>query len=128
VTEAAGETNHEAVIGLVLLDQDPETAAGQAFEVLGDTAYGTGETRAALTADGHTPIIKPAPLRPAVTGGFTIDDFTVDESRHGDLPERAHPPIDDQTHRHVRRGLPRLPATATTHHRQRRPIDPPAPP
>ena len=28
---------------------------------------------------GHTPIIKPWPLRPAVEGGFTIDDFTVIE-------------------------------------------------
>jgi hypothetical protein len=24
-------------------------------------------------------VIKPGPLRPAVPGGFTIDDFTVDE-------------------------------------------------
>jgi len=79
LTEAAGETNHEAVVGLNLLDQDPETASGQDLEVLGDTAYGTGEARAALAQAGHTPIIKPAPLRPAVPGGYTIDDFTVDE-------------------------------------------------
>jgi transposase len=78
LTEAAGQDNHEAVIGLDLLDQDPE-ADGQDLEVLGDTAYGTGEARAALTGAGHTPIIKPGPLRPAVPGGFTIDDFTVDE-------------------------------------------------
>jgi hypothetical protein len=79
ITEAAGTGNHEAVIGLDLLNQDPETE-GQDLEVLGDTAYGTGEARAALTDAGHTPIIKPAPLRPAVPGGFTIDDFTVDEA------------------------------------------------
>jgi hypothetical protein len=79
VTEAAGESNHEAVIGLDLLEQDTEPALADGFEVLGDTAYGTGEARAALAADGHTAIIKPAPLRPAVPGGFTIDDFTVDE-------------------------------------------------
>jgi len=80
LTEAAGETNHEAVVGLDLLDQDPETVSGQDLEVLGDTAYGTGEARTALEQAGHTPIIKPAPLRPAVPGGFTIDDFTVDEA------------------------------------------------
>jgi len=80
LTEAAGEHNHEAVIGLDLLDQDPETAAAQDLEILGDTAYGTGEARARLAADGHTAIIKPAPLRPAAPGGFTIDDFTVDET------------------------------------------------
>ena len=78
LTEAAGPGNHEAVIGLDLLDQDPDTT-GQQVEVLADTAYGTGEARAALTEAGHTAIIKPAPLRPAVAGGFTIDDFTVDE-------------------------------------------------
>jgi hypothetical protein len=79
LTEAAGETNHEAVVGRGLLEQDPDIAAGQDLEILGDTAYGTGEARAALAEAGHTAIIKPAPLRPAVPGGFTIDDFTVDE-------------------------------------------------
>src|SRR5690349_20254803 len=33
---------------------------------------------AALDQAGHTPIIKPWPLRAAVPGGFTIDDFTHD--------------------------------------------------
>jgi transposase len=77
VTEAAGEDNHEAVVGLALLDN--ETRTGE-LEVLGDSAYGTGDARAALAEAGHTAIIKPAPLRPAVTGGFTLDDFTVDEA------------------------------------------------
>jgi hypothetical protein len=83
VTEAAGADNHEAVVGLALLDDDPDEPAGGetggGFEVLGDSAYGTGEARAALGAAGHTAIIKPAPLRPAVAGGYTLDDFTVDE-------------------------------------------------
>jgi IS5 family transposase len=41
------------------------------LQVLGDTAYGGGETRAALRAAGHAQLIKPIPLRPAVPGGFT---------------------------------------------------------
>ncbi|KAE8762466.1 transposase [Georgenia thermotolerans] len=49
-------------------------------EVLADSAYGTGEALAALQAAGHTAIIKPWPLRPAVPGGFTVEDFTVDET------------------------------------------------
>ncbi|MDP9442964.1 MAG: transposase, partial [Actinomycetota bacterium] len=49
-------------------------------EALGDSAYGTGEALAALAAAGHTAVIKPWPLRPAVPGGFTLDDFTVDEA------------------------------------------------
>jgi hypothetical protein len=49
-------------------------------EVLADSAYGTGDALAALHAAGHTPVVKPWPLRPAVPGGFTADDFTVDEA------------------------------------------------
>jgi IS5 family transposase len=48
------------------------------LQVLGDAAYGGGETRVALTAAGHAQLIKPIPLRPAVPGGFTRDDFAVD--------------------------------------------------
>ncbi len=56
---------------------DPRHAAG--LEVYGDSAYGTGEARAAYRDGGHDTVIKPGPLRPAVPGGLTLDDFTVDE-------------------------------------------------
>jgi Transposase DDE domain/Transposase domain (DUF772) len=75
LTRASGEDNHEAVVGLGLLAGED---AGP-LQVLGDTAYGTGQARADLAAAGHTAVIKPGPLRPAVAGGFTRDDFTVDE-------------------------------------------------
>ena len=29
---------------------------------------------------GHRDVVKPAPLHPAVPGGFTVDDFTVDHA------------------------------------------------
>jgi hypothetical protein len=48
------------------------------LEVLGDSAYGGGATRAALRAAGHTQTIKPIPLHSAVPGGFTIHDFRID--------------------------------------------------
>jgi hypothetical protein len=48
------------------------------LEVLGDSGYGSGATRAALRAAGHTQTIKPIPLRGAVPGGFTIHDFRID--------------------------------------------------
>jgi hypothetical protein len=51
------------------------------LEVHGDSAYGSGDARAAYRDAGHDTIIKPGPLRPAVPGGFTIDDFTVDEEQ-----------------------------------------------
>ena len=49
------------------------------LEVYGDSAYGSGEARAAYRDAGHDTVIKPGPLRPAVPGGFTLDDFTIDE-------------------------------------------------
>ncbi|HEY2263433.1 MAG TPA: IS1182 family transposase [Streptosporangiaceae bacterium] len=45
----------------------------------GDSAYGTGDLRDAIGKAGHRAVIKPKPLQPAVPGGFTVDDFTVDE-------------------------------------------------
>ncbi|GAA4176091.1 hypothetical protein GCM10022251_77570 [Phytohabitans flavus] len=79
LTMASGQDNHEAVVGLHLLDNDPVDPAPDGFEVLGDSAYGTGDARAALADAGHTAVIKPGPLTPAVAGGFTLDDFTIDE-------------------------------------------------
>jgi len=48
------------------------------LEVLGDSGYGSGETRAALTAAKHVQTIKPLPLASAVPGGFTRHDFAID--------------------------------------------------
>jgi Transposase DDE domain len=53
------------------------------LEVLGDSAYGGGATRAALGAAGHRQTIKPIPLQSAVPGGFTIHDFRLDH--HGGM-------------------------------------------
>jgi hypothetical protein len=45
----------------------------------GDSAYGTGHLRDAIGKAGHQAVLKPGPLQSAVPGGFTVDDFTVDE-------------------------------------------------
>jgi hypothetical protein len=47
----------------------------------GDSAYGTGDLRDAIGKAGRQAVIKPKPLRPAVQGGFTVDDFTVNEQQ-----------------------------------------------
>jgi hypothetical protein len=57
----------------LLAEEDP------GLEVLGDSHYGSGETRAALRAAGHTQTIKPLPLASAVPGGFTVHDFRIDQ-------------------------------------------------
>jgi hypothetical protein len=63
-------------------EQGREQERGTGLEVYGDSAYGSGEARAAYREGGHDTVIKPGPLRPAVPGGFTVDDFTIDAG-HG---------------------------------------------
>ena len=77
LTQASGPANSDAAVGIALLADDPTLAPDASIEVLGDSAYGTGEALQACEDAGHTPVIKPWPLRPAVEGGFTLDDFTV---------------------------------------------------
>jgi Transposase domain (DUF772)/Transposase DDE domain len=45
----------------------------------GDSAYGTGDLRGAIDDAGYRAVIKPKPLAAPVKGGFTVDDFIVDE-------------------------------------------------
>jgi IS5 family transposase len=74
LTGGSGAGNHEAAVAAGLLAGEQE-----GLTVLGDAAYGTGGLRGRLQADGHALVIKPPPLRPAIPGGFTADDFTVDD-------------------------------------------------
>jgi len=79
LTQACGEANSDAAAaGRFLAEQ--AASDGPACEWYGDSAYGTGDLRAAIGQAGHTAVIKPGPLQPAVEGGFTTDDFTVDEA------------------------------------------------
>jgi len=79
LTMASGEENSDAAVAAELA---AAAAAGQDGPLAwyGDSAYGTGELRAALAADGQRAVIKPGPLRPPVPGGFTIDDFAADHA------------------------------------------------
>jgi hypothetical protein len=58
--------------------ENSDTAGG--LEMYGDSAYGTGDARAAYRTAGHDVVIKPKPLPSAVPGGFTLDDFIIDEN------------------------------------------------
>lgn len=78
LTKAAGSDAMDGATGIRLLNDDT-TLAGEQVQVLGDSAYGTGESLAAITGAGHEPLVKPWPTKPAVEGGFHIDEFTVDE-------------------------------------------------
>jgi len=78
LTRASGERSGDAAVGPGLLADEPEPR-----QVLADSAYGSGQARADLAAAGHEAIIKPIPLRPAVPGGFTLDDFAIDDAAGG---------------------------------------------
>jgi len=79
LTRACGQDNSDAAVaGQFLAGQ--AAAGGPGCEWYGDSAYGTADLRAAISQAGHTAVIKPGPLQPAVAGGFTTDDFTVDEA------------------------------------------------
>src|SRR5882757_9021390 len=75
LTRAAGTQNSDPAVAEKFVAADPDVA-----EWYGDSAYGTGDLRGAIADVGHDAVIKPKPLAVAVEGGFTIDDFTVDEA------------------------------------------------
>ncbi|HWH01010.1 MAG TPA: IS1182 family transposase [Pilimelia sp.] len=78
LTKATGAEAADGTIGVALLKGD-DSVTGP-VEVLGDSAYGTGEVLDMLERAGHVPAVKPWPTRPAVAGGFELDDFIVDEA------------------------------------------------
>ena len=78
LTMAAGPQNSDAVMAEQFLAND-SAARSDTRQWYGDSAYGTADLRGAIHDAGHDAVIKPRPIPVAVTGGFTVDDFTVDE-------------------------------------------------
>jgi hypothetical protein len=80
LTKAAGTENSDPAVAEKFL-----AAAGGGGgedgtrEWYGDSAYGTGDLRGAIDDAGDEAVIKPKPLPVPVEGGFTVDEFTVDE-------------------------------------------------
>jgi IS5 family transposase len=97
LTKASGQDNSDPAVAAEFVaaeaaGRDRQAGTGQAagpgagrdrdagaLAWYGDSAYGTGDLRDAIGKAGHQAVIKPGPLQPAVPGGFTVDDFTVDE-------------------------------------------------
>jgi hypothetical protein len=73
ISKASGADSSDATVGVGLLTDETEH-----LQVLADSAYGSGTARATLAEAGHTAVIKAIPLRAAVPGGFTADDFAID--------------------------------------------------
>ena len=79
MTMAAGPGSSDAENGVTMTARDRFGAGPDGLEIYGDSHYGIGEARAAYRDAGHDTVIKPGPLRPAIPGGFTLDDFSIDE-------------------------------------------------
>lgn len=92
LTKAVGTDNSDPAVAQQFLDADLTTDESGADadndeqhttarrEWYGDSAYGTGDLRGAIHDARHEAVIKPKPLQAPVEGGFTVDDFTVDEA------------------------------------------------
>ncbi|MGI8307109.1 IS1182 family transposase [Saccharopolyspora hattusasensis] len=75
LTKAAGTKNSDPAVAEEFLDAEDDPC-----EWYGDSAYGTGDLRGAIDdTDADEAVIKPKPVQAPVEGGFTVDDFTVDE-------------------------------------------------
>jgi len=88
LTKASGPDTGDAAVGPGLLTGELDPVL-----VLADSAYGSGDARAELVAAGHLAVIKPIPLRPAVPGGFTQDDFTINDDATVTCPNGVTRPI-----------------------------------
>ena len=91
LTQACGTENSDAAVAAEFVaaeaaagtggDDCDRDRAGGLLAWYGDSAYGTGDLRAAIAGAGHRAVIKPWPMLPAVEGGFTHDDFIVNPAR-----------------------------------------------
>jgi Transposase domain (DUF772)/Transposase DDE domain len=87
LAKASGQENSDPAVAEEFVTAEAAGPAGSqgrgveedALAWYGDSAYGTGDLRDAIGKAGHQAVIKPGPLQSAVPGGFTVDDFTVDE-------------------------------------------------
>lgn len=74
LTKAAGTENSDPAVAEKFLDAEDQTC-----QWYGDSAYGTGDLRGAIDEADAEAVIKPKPVQAPIEGGFTVDDFTVDE-------------------------------------------------
>jgi Transposase DDE domain/Transposase domain (DUF772) len=84
LTKAVGEDNADPAVAEQFIKADvaahEDNDGERQREWYGDSAYGTGDVREQIEAAGDTAVLKPKPLQSAVEGGFTMDDFTVNEA------------------------------------------------
>jgi hypothetical protein len=85
LTKAAGQNNSDPAIAAEFLAHETaghdDDGGGGRLAWYGDSAYGTGDLRDAVEKAGHRAVIKPKPVQPAIPGGFTVDEVTVNDDQ-----------------------------------------------
>ena len=117
LTKAGGEHSGDAQVGPGLLDDEDGPR-----QVLGDSAYGSGQARAELADAGHEAVIKPAPLRTAVPGGVQHRRLHHQRrGKRGHLPQPDHPENSCEADGDLRQSLQRMSVAGPVHHQPQRP-------
>ena len=110
LTKTNGPANSDATVGAELVTADSTLATDQQVEVLGDSAYATGDMLHTLDGKKWLPLLKPWPLRPTVEGGFTLDDFRYDaDALTFQAHYRQHRPMVERSIAWLTRGARRVP-------------------
>jgi len=79
ITMACGDGTSDPAACADLLDLDGAVVLGEIEQLLGDTAYSSAELFGKCEQLGVEPVTRPRASCERVKGGFTIDDFDVDE-------------------------------------------------
>ncbi len=113
LTEASGPQAADGTVGTDLLDRDDSIDAP--VEVLGDSAYGTGDALNEIEKAGHTPLVKPwptKPTKPTIAGG--VGRTTRAAGRHAGVVKVHHTALPGS-----RRRVPHVVASSPTSSRPR---------
>ena len=79
VSSGCGDGSSDADNGVKLLRTDPAVASGVITQVLGDSAYDSAGFLEAADELKIEPVVKARPLTVAIPGGYSLDDFTLNQ-------------------------------------------------
>jgi hypothetical protein len=122
LTKASGSDSSDAAVGAELLSADPTIDQAPDVEVLGDSAYATGDMLHQLDEKKWKPLLKPWPIKPVVEGAFTIDDYTYDPDTNTlTCPAGVTRPVGPARRVSFNAACRGCPATRAVHHLSNRP-------
>jgi len=82
VSSGCGEDSSDTVNAVAMMTADDGALLDGVDEVQGDSAYATTVMLGTLDSAGVEAVVKPRPLPTAIQGGYSLDDFVVDETNN----------------------------------------------